>query len=334
MGAPVIATRPGVAVAIGPEFAESVLAAGARDTIARRAELTVVDLAAPQQDRWPDVGILFTGWGTPRLDAAVLDRFPELRVVLHAAGTVRHLVTPELWRRGIRVSTATSANAIPVAEFTVAQILLALKNAWRLALQARTTGSMPGRGVVPGVPGATVGLVGLGHIGRLVARRLAKHEVRVLAHDPYADEDDARRLGLELAPLEDVAARSEVLSLHAPLTDDTTGMIGESVLDRLPAGATLVNTARGGLIDHTALTAFLLRRPDVFALLDVTEPEPLADGHPLLTMANTLVTPHIAGSLGREEARLGNLLVAELFRWLDTGTLAHEIHEDRLASLA
>ncbi|MFD5293669.1 hydroxyacid dehydrogenase [Streptomyces mutabilis] len=326
--------RPPWAVAsvLGPQWAQSVLTDRARTVIRTRAEL--LDPGQAHVSQHACVRVLITGWGTEPLTADVLDRFPSLELVLHAAGTVHGIVTDDVWERGIRVSTAASANAVAVADFTLAQIHLSVKNMWRLSLCARAARGPVPRAGIRGLDGAAVGLLGLGHIGRLVARRLSVHDLRVLAHDPYADDEHAAELGLRLTDIETVVATSDVLSLHAPLNDSTRHMLSESLLDLMPPDATLINTARGALIDQDGLTRFLTRRNDVFALLDVTEPEELPPGHPLFHLPNVLISPHIAGSLGSEVARLGDLVAAELVRFADGDTLQHELTQDVLARTA
>lgn len=313
-----------VGVCIGRPWSRTVLTDETRNLIRRRARLVEFD---PDLGPRQDVRVLVTGWDAPALTGEVLDRLPSLELVLHAAGSVRGIVTDAVWTRGVRVSTAAAANAVAVADFTCAQVHLSLKNAWRLALDARTTRAPVARTGVRGVDGATVGLVGLGHIGRLVARRLVASGLRVLAYDPFAGEHQ----GVELADLDTVIAGSDVLSLHAPHNATTHHMISAGRLALMPEGGTLLNTARGGLVDHDALVEFLTARDDAFAVLDVTEPEELPSGHPLFTLPNALITPHIAGSLGTEQARLGELAAGELFRFLDGLPLEHEISEDGLA---
>ncbi len=339
-----VAPRLHVATAIGAPWRHTVLDAAVRRRLAALGD--VVDLdpgtlspvapapaapapAAPAAlDR---VTALVTGWGAPELTAAVLDRLPALQVVVHAAGSVRGIVTDEVWRRDLRVSSASAANARAVADFTVAQVQLSLKNAWALAARARRQAGPAERTGVRGQDGARIGLVGLGHIGTLVAGRLVAAGLEVVAYDPVVGAPPA---GVALLPLEEVFGTSDVVSLHAPLTAETAGMVGAALLDRLPRGATFVNTARGGLVDHAALAAVLRRRPDVTALLDVTDPEPLPAGHELFTLPNTFLTPHVAGSLGTEEARLGRLVADELTRWASGLPLEHGVPETRLASTA
>lgn len=334
-----VAPRLHVATAIGDPWRHTVLDAAVRRRLAALGEVVDLDpgTLVPVASRTPapvDLGAvtaLVTGWGAPELTGAVLDRLPALEVVVHAAGSVRGIVTDEVWRREVRVSSASAANARAVADFTVAQVQLSLKNAWALAARARRQAAPAEREGVRGQDGARIGLVGLGHIGTLVAGRLVAAGLEVVAYDPVVERSPA---GVALAPLEEVFGTSDVVSLHAPLTPETAGMVDGRLLGLLRRGATFVNTARGGLVDHAALAAVLRRRPDVTALLDVTDPEPLPAGHALFTLPNTVLTPHIAGSLGTEEARLGQLVADELTRWASGLPLEHGVPETRLASTA
>lgn len=330
-----------VATCIGSQWRTSVLDAEARSVIQRVARLTdlepetLADPGAGAEISQPltslsDIRVLITGWGAPALDAHVLDRLPSLELVVHAAGTVRGIVTDELWARGIRVSTAASANAISVADFTIAQIHLSLKNAWRLAAETAATAQTAKRAAVRGLDGATIGLIGLGRIGRLVAQRLQNLDVEVIAYDPFVTPEECARLGAASHDLATVFARADVLSIHAPLTEQTSQMVTRELLLSLPSHATIINTARGGLVNHDMLAEVLTTRTDLFALLDVTDPEPLPERHPLLTLENTFMTPHIAGSLGTEEARLGAVAAREVVRFAREAPLAHELEEGRL----
>ncbi|HEX2101794.1 MAG TPA: glycerate dehydrogenase, partial [Candidatus Synoicihabitans sp.] len=131
--------------------------------------------------------VLFSGWGAPRLDDEFLAAAPQLRAVFYAAGSVKHLLTPAFWARDIAISTAAAANAIPVADYTLAAILFSLKHGWRYALEAKRCGRFPPSGPVPGSYRTKIGLISLGHTGRLVRERLRPFEVDVLAFDPQVD---------------------------------------------------------------------------------------------------------------------------------------------------
>ncbi|WP_371543529.1 hydroxyacid dehydrogenase [Streptomyces sp. NBC_00554] len=302
---------------------------GAAERTAIESHLTIKEPPVPAADLSPEllagVDVLVTGWGAPRLTAELLDSAPRLALVLYAAGSVRPLVTEESWARGVRVTSAGTVIADKVADFALAQILYALKHGWRYVLTARRTRAAAVRQSELGTAGATVGLVSLGATGRATARLLTRHGVRVLAYDPYVPVDKAHALGVELTTLEGVFAESDVVSLHAPLLDETRAMVDARLLRSMRPDATLVNTARGGLVDEPALVTVLAERADLFAVLDVTDPEPPPPGSPLFELDNVVVTPHLAGSLGPERRLLGRAMAEELARYVAGSPLRHEV---------
>ncbi|MVQ41470.1 hypothetical protein GON06_04760 [Microbacterium sp. MAH-37] len=277
-----------------------------------------------QEDREPelegltDVELLISGWGAPFLGVSQLDRLPSLRAVVHWGGGIGFL-DHHARERGIEVSSARAANGIPVAEFTVAMITLAAKDAfWASRQYCRDQRFVDRETELPhtGLYGTTIGLVGASTIGMLVIEQLRDRDVEVLVYDPYLAEPTAEALGVEVVrDLEDLARRSTILSLHAPVTPRTEGMISRRVLAALPDGATLVNTARGILVDQDALVDELTAKR-IRAILDVTEPEVLPKGHPLYALPNVFLTPHLAGSTGVELRRLGHAALAEVERFV------------------
>lgn len=255
-----------------------------------------------------DTEILLTSWGAPRLDAVLLDRMPRLRAVVHAAGSVQQLVSDDLWRREITVTSAADANAVPVAEYTFATIILAFKRAfvhmrspstvleWRDLVGSTRYGSV----------GRTVGIVGFSRIGRRVVRMLGQLDgIRILVADPFVSPQTVAEAGAELLPLDDMLGQVDVLSLHAPALPETRHMIGAAELAALRDGATVINTARGWILDHDALLAEC-ESGRLDAVLDVTEPDPLPIDAALRGLPNVALTPHIAGSMGTEARRLAD----------------------------
>ncbi|QDU71464.1 hydroxyacid dehydrogenase [Mucisphaera calidilacus] len=276
-----------------------------------------------------DVEVILSTWGLPRLGPERLDQFPSLRLICHGAGSIAPFVTPDIWERGIRITTATDANAVPVAEFTFATIIYALKR----VLRHRETYRLARKRVRVDMPGAyqsTVGLVSLGSIGRLVLDRLKSLDVRVLVHDPFVQQEVMADLGVESVDLPTLFARSNVVSLHTPLTDETRGMFGADLLGRLPANASLINTARGGLIDEPALMRLAQERQDLDFYLDVTDPEPPDESSTLYTLENVFLTPHIAGSMDGECARMGQMILDEITGYVRDGSLEHEVFPQQL----
>lgn len=308
---------------------------------AERADVArLIDVVAPPQtaetiQRAPELlaeaEVLLSGWGAPVMDAAFLAAAPRLRAVFYGAGSIRGFVTEALWERGIRVTSAAAMNAVPVAEYTLAAILLSLKHVWRLARETRDGRAFPPRAGLPGAYGSTVGLVSLGAVGRLVCERLRLFDLRVVVYDPYATAAQAAALDVELVALERLFHEADVVSLHAPSLPETAGMITGDMLASMKPGATFINTARGALVREQDLVAILRQRPDIQAILDVTHPEPPLSTSALYDLPNVVLTPHVAGPVGAECRRLGRMMVDELRRYLAGEPLQGEVTRDQLA---
>jgi len=313
------AARPVALAAMSTDAFELLFDAARRERFASLAavpdRMLLDDLSDPRLDaELAEVEVLITSWGAPEFDAELLARLPRLRAVFHAAGSVRAQVTEEFWQRGIRITTAAEANSVPVAEFTLAAILLAGK---RVLPQIGVLVSEDDAGAqlrqrAIGNLDRTVGIVGYSRIGRRVVDLLRPFDgLRVLVADPFADADEVAAAGAALVPLERMLPAVDVLSLHAPALPSTHHMIAAPQLAALRDGATVINTARGSLIDHDALLVEA-RTGRLDAILDVTDPEPLPADSELLALPNVAVTPHLAGSLGTEARRLTDLALDEL----------------------
>ncbi|MBM3496170.1 MAG: hydroxyacid dehydrogenase, partial [Armatimonadetes bacterium] len=159
--------------------------------------------------------------------------------------------------------------------------------------------------------GKTVSLIGCGYVGRCFRELLRPFDCPVLVADPFMSDAQAEELGVARAPLAEALLRADVVSLHAPDVPETRGMIGPRELAMLRDGCVLLNTARGRIIDTDALTAEA-GTGRILAALDVTDPEPLPEDHPLRRMANVLLTPHVAGPTTDDLPRLGEMAVADL----------------------
>ena len=277
--------------------------------------------------------VLITGWGTPMIDDHLLEQAPALRAIAHSAGTVRPIVDPVVYERGIVVSSAAAANAIPVAEYTLALIVLGAKRAFWAADRVRAglpEADLESAWPAVGIRGRTVGIVGASTIGRLVIERLHRLDLEVLLYDPTLHPLEAAELGAEAVELSELITRSDIVSLHAPSLPSTHGMIDRRHIADLRPGATLINTARGDLLDQEAL-ADRLESGDLVALLDVAAEEPLPARSRLRTTPNTFLTPHIAGSIGTELGRLSAHAVEETIAFATQGTFAHPIDQQTFA---
>lgn len=303
----------------------------------------LVDIYAPPQSMdtlavnpsiLAEAELIFSGWGMAPMDEAFLQSAPRLKAVFYGAGSIKGIVSDAFWNRNILITSAYAGNAVPVTEFAMAQILLSLKRVWYYVMLAKQTASYPTRLHVPGAYGSTVGLISLGMIGRRLAKMLQAFDLHVLACDPFCKPEEAAALNVELCSLEDIFHRSNVVSLHTPWLKETEGMITGAHLASMLPDATFINTARGAVVNEAEMVQVLIQRPDLYAILDVTYPEPPLPGSPLYTLPNVILTPHIAGSMDRECLRMGQIMAAELKRYLSGEPLQWAISQEKSFVLA
>ncbi|MEU9950681.1 hydroxyacid dehydrogenase [Streptomyces poriferorum] len=312
-----------------------------RSAIDRLTRLVDIDphVVAEDFDHVPHlaaVEVLITSWGCRPLDDAVLARMPMLKAVVHAAGSVKHHVTEACWDRGLLVSTAAAANAVPVAEYTLAAILFANKRVLEIGgLYREHRNPLDWAAHFPGFGNyrRTIGLVGASLVGRRVLELLRPHDFDILLADPHLDPEAARSMGARLVELDELLAGSDVVSLHAPALPETYHLLDARRLSLLRDGATLVNTGRGSLVDTGALTAEALSGR-IHAVLDVTEPEVLPAASPLYSLPNVLLTPHIAGSLGGELLRITGSALDEVERYCAGREFAYPVTREALTTSA
>jgi phosphoglycerate dehydrogenase-like enzyme len=324
-----------------PGVEQQLLSGPARAELEELVDLvdaSAVDLTALPDDVLEQVEIVLGSWGCNLLDDALLARMPKLRLLAYAAGTVKFTVTPATWEHGVVVSSAAAANAVPVAEFTFAAVVMIGKDVFRVRDALRETrGRAPVIGVGPtgelGTRGMRVGLIGASSIGRLVIERLATIDVEMAVADPYLDDAEAERLGVTRMELDELFTWADVVSVHAPELPSTRHLVDADRLARMHDGAWLVNTARGSLVDTDALTRECVARR-LNALIDTPDPEPLPADSPLYDLPNVVLTPHVAGSLGSEVSRMGDLAVAEIRRFVAGDALAHEVRAEDLDRIA
>jgi len=281
--------------------------------------------------------VLVTGWGCPMLTPDVLRAAPNLKLIAHAAGTVKYTVDPTAYAAGIRVTHAAEANAVPVAEFTLAAILFANKRVFELRDLYRDDPTRRSAYQLMDEPignfRRTVGLVGASRIGRRVAGLLVGFDLNILLYDPFVRPDDPVAQQAELVDLDTLMARSDVVSVHAPSLPSTRGMIGSRQLKLMQDGAAFINTARGALVDEAALLAEL-QTGRIHAVIDVTDPEVPPANSPFFSLPNIFLTPHVAGAIGTERARLGLMAIEEVERFARGEPMLYEIEPELLERLA
>lgn len=303
----------------------------------------VVDIYAPPQaaesisrnlSLLAHADVIFSGWGAPVMDEKFLEAAPNLKAVFYGAGSVKHIVTDAFWDRDISITSAYAANAIPVAEYTLSQILFCLKRGWHFATYIKKYGSYPVSRSVPGAYGSTVGLISLGSIGQRVAVLLKHFDLNVIAYDPYISCEKAEELGVVLCPLDEVFKLSNVVSVHTPWLKETENMIRGSHFRLMKQGASFINTARGAIVCEAEMIEVLKERPDLHAVLDVTWPEPPVKDSPLYTLDNITLTPHIAGAMDYECSRMGEYMLEELKRFIEGKPLKWAITRKQASIMA
>jgi phosphoglycerate dehydrogenase-like enzyme len=267
----------------------------------------------------PETDVLITGWGAPYVGRDVLSAAGGLKIVAHAAGTVKGIIGDEVFEAGIAVSHAAEANSVPVAEFALAAILFAGKQVFRFrefytADRNRDRTYMMQRLAI-GNYGRTVGIIGASRIGRRVVELLKPFDVKVMLFDPTLSASDCAAMGAQKVDLDTLMRSADIVSLHAPSLPSTHHMIDAHMLALMKDGATLINTARGAIIDEAALLA-TLSTGRIDAIIDVTDPEIPDPPSAFYDLPNVFLTPHIAGAVGLERTRLGEMAVDEIERFL------------------
>jgi phosphoglycerate dehydrogenase-like enzyme len=285
-------------------------------------------------DQLRETEVIFSGWGAPRMDAEFLQHLPKLRAIFYAGGSVRYFITDAVWTRGIRLTTAQAINAIPVAEYAVSALVLGLKRFWHYAGVTRAGRHFPAQRPMPGAFGSVVGLVSYGTIARLVRERLRSLELEVIVYDPFLSDEEARREGVGKVGLDDLFRWADAVSVHTPHFRETECLVTGRHFEQMKPGAFFLNTARGEVVDEGAMTAVLQQRPDLTAVLDVTSPEPPVADSPLYTLPNVVLTPHIAGSVGRECQRMGQAMVDEYERFRTGRPLRWEVTAAQIELIA
>ena len=255
---------------------------------------------------------------------------PRLRVVGRAGAGVDNIDVEACTRRGILVMNTPGSNAVSVAEHTFALLLSLARMVPRLDSSVHSGRWEKSGGVGNELRGKTLGLIGLGRVGFAVARRAQSFEMRVLAFDPYVSPEVAREEDVEMVPLDDLLARADCVSLHASLGPGTEKIINAAALAKMKRGAWLVNTARGEMVEETALAEALRSGQLAGAALDVFSVEPPANS-PLTSLPNVVATPHVAGSTVEAQEEVGALIAEQVYDYLQSGVLRNAVNLPNLS---
>lgn len=328
-----VALRPSLyAELFAPESDRALRALGVVVFQDQERNFSVQELA----ERIPGFDIVITGWGTPTFSEEVLAAAPELQLIAHSAGSIKRMLPPTVFDRGIQVTHAAAAIAPAVAEMTLLLILLALRQVHqhdRLLKAGAPWEATKPLGMGQELAGSRVGVVGAGYTGRRVIQLLRALQVEVWVADPYLDAERATALGVHKVELPDLLTNCPVVTLQAPPTAETRHMIGSRELALLQDGAIFVNTARSSLVDQAALLDEL-RSGRIQAALDVFDEEPLPVDSPFRQLENVILTPHIAGASRQARRRQGQTIVEELQRFLTGEPLRYQVTQQMLETMA
>lgn len=287
-----------------------------RPGIIKSEELPGLDLS--------DVEVAFSTWGMPSLSEDAIARcLPSLKVLFYAAGATDDFARP-MFARGVKVVSAWQANAIPVSQLTVSQVLLGLKGYFRnsFGIHSRKDWAAHRAYVGPGIYGERVALIGDGAIAHLVYDILTKLNLDVLMIPSHPD--------WRTVSLEDAFKTAYVVSNHLPNRTDNVGVLDGHLFRSMRHGAVFINTGRGAQVNEAELIETLRERPDLTALLDVMSPEPPEDGSPLYTLPNVHLSTHIAGSVNDEVHRMAAFMLEELDSYLAGRPFRYEVNESML----
>lgn len=284
-----------------------------------------------------EAGVIVTSWETAALDADVIAAAPKLELVVHAAGTVKPIVSDALWARGIKVSSMAAAISYGVAEFCLGQILMGGKRSYWGAQATREGKWGEGVRVFSGpheLYGQNVGVIGAGHVGRHLIRLLRNFTCNIHLYDPYTSGDQAREMGATKAgSLDEIFRDCLFVVLCAPSTPETQRMIRGRHFALLPKGALFVNAARGAITDEAEL-AEELGKGNFVACLDVTVVEPTPADHPFRKLPNVVLTPHIAGVAAENRLRIGAMTVEEILSFCEGKGQHYKVTREQLARMA
>jgi phosphoglycerate dehydrogenase-like enzyme len=279
---------------------------------------------------------VLTGWGTPVFTDEVLDAADRLRLIAHSAGSIKRMLPPAVFQRGIAVTHAAVAIAPAVADMTLLLIMLSLRQVHRhdrMLKAGESWDATDALGMGQEIAGQRIGVVGAGYTGRCVIALLHAVQAEVWVHDPYVSDARAAELGVRKASLEELFSSCPIVTMQVPPTKETWRMIGAHHLRLLQDGAIFVNTARSHSVDQDALLAEL-QTGRIQAALDVFDEEPLPAGSPFLALENVIVTPHIAGASQQARWRQGQTMVDEIHRFLANEALRYEVTSAMLETMA
>ena len=284
--------------------------------------ITNPDAEEPTADRVAELAgeadIIITSWGSPNFDAELMARLPALKCVAHAAGSVKPIVSDALWDRGVAVMSSAKVLGMGVAETALGYTIAGVKNLFNVSRSLHEGGWHEAYDDIREMFEIKIGVVGGGMAGSHYMKLLSMFDVELLLYDPFIDEEDAKkRFNARKVSLDELLKESDVVSIHAPSIPETHHMFNAETLKMMKPDATLINTARGSIIDEKALYEHMKAGNLKYACIDVFDPEPPAADNPLRTLPNCILSPHLAGLTHNGLLRIGSHCAAEIERFVN-----------------
>jgi len=308
------------------------------DTILNDGVYKTYDEVIEENIVYDDVEFIFSTWGMAQFNEDEIKRYlPSLKCVFYGAGSVQYFARPFL-NCGVRVFSAWGANAIPVAEYTVSQIILANKGFFKLQTLYREKGRSKAVEVLNKYPGnfrTKVGILGCGMIGSLIIDLLRPYDFEILVFDPFLSEKRAEEMGVRKAGLDTIFEECQTISNHLAKNEKTNGLIRYEHLSKMRDYATFINTARGTIVDEEGLKRAMRENPTLMSLIDVLDPDENREvSDDIFKVENIIITPHLAGSHTNEIGRMGQYMEDEYHRVLENEKCRWEVKLKDLEKMA
>lgn len=320
-------------------LAKDILSTRARATLESLGDVTWNDTDrdyTPEElaELLPGTEVVITSWGSPTFTPELLEQADSLKIVGHAAGSVKNRMPKEGYDRGIVMLSAAAVIADSVAEYTLWAMLSMQRDLYGYERTMKTERAWKRTGgFAHELYGKTVGLVSASMVGRRVIKLLQPFGCDVMVYDPYLSEVDAAALGVRRASLEELFATADIVSLHAPVIPETKELISAQHFQSLKDGVLFINTARAWVVDYAAMMAEL-RTGRIRAVLDVFDKEPLPTDDELRDMDNVFLTPHVSGHTNESRMRLVEAIADDVQRFYNGEPLQLAVSWERLQIMA
>jgi D-3-phosphoglycerate dehydrogenase / 2-oxoglutarate reductase len=269
-----------------------------------------------------------------KVDAEIIERGLQLSLIGRAGTGVDNIDVAAATRRGIVVMNAAEGNTVTTAEHAFAMLMACARQIPQATASLKSGQWEKKRFLGVELMGKTLGIIGLGRIGRAVAERAVCFRMKVLGFDPYFTSEAASKLGIEMAAFDDLLARADFLTVHTSLTDETRGIINTAAFAKMKPGVRVINCARGGLIDEPALVEAIRAGKVAGAALDVFEKEPPPADNPLLSMEQVIVTPHLGASTEEAQVGVATIIAEQVLDYFKQGTIRGAVNTPAISAEA